>query len=130
MFVAVVLALVSAVTNDLSWARTLTVAVAPSDGTEPPPIPAYADALIKGGENIRLSILASDDSAAALQDGRTDWAAVRPDMSIPRNGLTLAIPRDQTMIIATPQQAASPSSRTSHASASASSPIATPTARC
>ncbi len=104
--IAVVLALASGLALYLSRATTLTVAVAPSDGTEPPLIRAYADALARSGENIRLRILAFDDvrdSARALQDGRADLAVVRPDVAMPRNGLTLAILRDQAMIIASPQ---------------------------
>jgi len=84
-------------------ATTLVIAVAPRDGTEPELIRAYADALTAGRENIRLSILPFDDvreSAAALQDGRADLAVVRPDVSLPTNGLTLAILRDQAMIVA------------------------------
>ena len=43
------------------------------------------------------------DSAAALQEGRADLAVVRPDVDLPDNGLTLAILRDQAMIIASPE---------------------------
>ncbi len=87
---------------------TLTIAVAPKDGTEPGLIKAYADALDASGEGIRLKILSFDDvreSAAALQDGRADLAVVRPDVLLPTNGLTLAILRDQAMIVASPEQA-------------------------
>ena len=85
---------------------TLTIAVAPRDGTEPGLIKAYADALDAGNEGIRLKILSFDDvreSAAALQDGRADLAVVRPDVLLPTNGLTLAILRDQAMILASPE---------------------------
>ncbi|MFH6783217.1 MULTISPECIES: TAXI family TRAP transporter solute-binding subunit [Methylobacterium] len=88
-----------------SQATTLTIAVAPRDGTEPALIKAYADALEAGRENIRLKILSFDDvreSAAALQDGRADLAVVRPDVLLPKNGLTLAILRDQAMLIVSP----------------------------
>ncbi len=57
----------------LSQATTLTIAVAPRDGTEPALIKAYADALAADRANIRLKVLSFDDvreSAAALQDGR------------------------------------------------------------
>ena len=87
---------------------TLTIAVAPKDGTEPGLIKAYADALDASGEGIRLKIVSYDDvreSAAALQDGRADLAVVRPDVLLPTNGLTLAILRDQAMIVASPEQA-------------------------
>ncbi|WP_336485359.1 TAXI family TRAP transporter solute-binding subunit [Methylobacterium nigriterrae] len=105
---AIVLAAVSALAIYVSQATTLTVAVAPKGGTEPPLIRAYAQALESGRENIRLRILPFDDvreSAAALQDGRADLAVVRPDVAMPRNGLTLAILRDQAMIIASPEPA-------------------------
>lgn len=95
-----------------SWyllqATVLTIAVAPRDGTEPELIKAYADALDGSGESIRLKILSFDDvreSAAALQDGRADLAVVRPDVLLPTNGLTLAILRDQAMLIVSPDQA-------------------------
>ncbi|GJE40024.1 TAXI family TRAP transporter solute-binding subunit [Methylobacterium persicinum] len=85
---------------------TLIIAVAPRDGTEPGLIKAYADALDEGGEGIRLRIISFDDvreSAAALQDGRADLAVVRPDVLMPTNGLTLAILRDQAMIVVSPE---------------------------
>ena len=90
----------------LSQATTLTIAVAPRDGTEPALIKAYADALAAGRETIQLKILSFDDvreSAAALQDGRADLAVVRPDVLLPTNGLTLAILRDQAMLIVSPE---------------------------
>ncbi|MCJ2137533.1 C4-dicarboxylate ABC transporter substrate-binding protein [Methylobacterium sp. J-026] len=89
----------------LLQATVLTIAVPPRDGTEPELIKAYADALEAGRGNVRLKILPFDDvreSAAALQDGRADLAVVRPDVLLPTNGLTLAILRDQAMIIASP----------------------------
>ena len=96
----------------LAWyllqATVLIVAVAPRDGTEPGLIRAYANALESGRTGLRLKILDFDDvreSAAALQDGRADLAVVRPDVLLPTNGLTLAILRDQAMIIASPEQA-------------------------
>ncbi len=91
----------------LLQATVLTIAVAPRDGTEPELIKAYAEALDAGHETIRLKIVSFDDvreSAAALQDGRADLAVVRPDVLLPTNGLTLAILRDQAMVIASPAQ--------------------------
>ena len=92
----------------LLQASVLTIAVAPRDGTEPELIRAYADALDAAGEGVRLRILSFDDvreSTAALQNGRADLAVVRPDVLLPTNGLTLAILRDQAMIIASPDHA-------------------------
>ncbi|KQU05630.1 C4-dicarboxylate ABC transporter substrate-binding protein [Methylobacterium sp. Leaf469] len=102
----VLLVLAAAGAFYLSRATTLTVAVAPSDGTEPALIRAYADALKVSRKEIRLKVVPFDDvrdSAAALQTGKADLAVVRPDVALPENGLTLAILRDQAMIIASPE---------------------------
>ncbi|MET7246963.1 TAXI family TRAP transporter solute-binding subunit [Methylobacterium sp. EM32] len=104
--IVVALAAAIAAALYLSQATTLTIAVAPRDGTEPALIRAYADALKADSANIRLKILSFDDvreSAAALQDGRADLAVVRPDVLLPKNGLTLAILRDQAMLIVSPE---------------------------
>jgi hypothetical protein len=56
-------------------ATTLTIAVAPKDGTEPVLIQAFADALRSNSSSVRLKILSFEDvrdSAEALQDGRSD----------------------------------------------------------
>ncbi|MFD0934109.1 TAXI family TRAP transporter solute-binding subunit, partial [Methylobacterium trifolii] len=101
----VLLVLAAGIAYWVSRATTLTIAVAPKDGTEPALIKAYSDALSAGRKEIRLKTLPFDDvndSAAALQDGRADLAVVRPDVALPGNGLTLAILRDQAMIIASP----------------------------
>ncbi|MBE7201001.1 MAG: ABC transporter substrate-binding protein [Parafilimonas terrae] len=105
---AILLGLGGAVAWYLLQATVLTIAVAPRDGTEPGLIRAYADAFETDHAGIRLKILSFDDvreSAAALQDGRADLAVVRPDVSMPTNGLTLAILRDQAMIVVSPEQA-------------------------
>ena len=103
---AILLGAGAAVAYWASRATVLTVAVAPRDGTEPALIQAYADALAKRHKEIRLRILPFDDvrdSAEALRAGRADLAVVRPDVDLPDNGLTLAILRDQAMIIAAPE---------------------------
>ena len=103
---AILLGVGAAVAYWASRATVLTVAVAPRDGTEPALIHAYAEALAKRHKQIRLRILPFDDvrdSAEALRDGRADLAVVRPDVDLPDNGLTLAILRDQAMIIASPE---------------------------
>ncbi len=107
--------------------------MAPRDGTEPALIKAYADALETGRENIRLKILSFEDvreSAAALQDGRADLAVVRPDVLLPKNGLTLAILRDQAMLIVSPEGSGITSFPKLSGSASASRPIAAPISGC
>ncbi|MCJ2052434.1 TAXI family TRAP transporter solute-binding subunit [Methylobacterium sp. J-070] len=106
LVLAILLGAGAAVAYWASRATVLTVAVAPRDGTEPALIQAYADALAKRHKEIRLRILPFDDvrdSAEALREGRADLAVVRPDVDLPDNGLTLAILRDQAMIIAAPE---------------------------
>lgn len=106
LVLAILLCVGAAVAYWASRATVLTVAVAPRDGTEPALIHAYADALAKRHKEIRLRILPFDDvrdSAEALRDGRADLAVVRPDVDLPDNGLTLAVLRDQAMIIAAPE---------------------------
>lgn len=83
----------------------VTVAVAPRGGTEPALFEAFAAALAAAHEDVRLRIQLFDDvrdSAAALEDGRADLAVVRPDVALPGDGLTLAVLRDQAMIVASP----------------------------
>ncbi|GJD95099.1 TAXI family TRAP transporter solute-binding subunit [Methylobacterium iners] len=103
--ITILLVLAAAGAVYLSQATTLTVAVAPSGGTEPALIKAYAEALTRRGKSVRLKILPFDgvrESAEALQAGKADLAVVRPDVFLPQNGLTLAILRDQALIIAAP----------------------------
>ncbi len=105
---AILLCAGGAVAWYLLQATVLTIAVAPRDGTEPGLIRAYADAFDADHAGIRLKIVSFDDvreSAAALQDGRADLAVVRPDVLLPTNGLTLAILRDQAMMVVSPEQA-------------------------
>jgi TRAP-type uncharacterized transport system substrate-binding protein len=108
LVLAILLSVGAGVAYWVSRATVLTIAVAPKDGTEPALIQAYADALAKRHKEIRLKIIPFDDvrdSAEALRDGRVDLAIVRPDVELPDNGLTLAILRDQAMIIASPEAA-------------------------
>ncbi|GLS44332.1 TAXI family TRAP transporter solute-binding subunit [Methylobacterium brachythecii] len=89
----------------LSRPTTLTVAVGPRDGAEAVLMDAYAKALAKNREDIRLNLLTLDDvddSARALQENRADLAVVRPDVKLPDNGLTLAVLHDEALIIAAP----------------------------
>ncbi|KMO20054.1 TAXI family TRAP transporter solute-binding subunit [Methylobacterium platani] len=102
---SLVLTVAAAVALYLLQATTLTIAVAPRDGTEPALMRAYAEALKTTHKGVRLKILPFDDvreSARALEQGRADLAVVRPDVDLPANGLTLAILRDQAMLIASP----------------------------
>ncbi|TXN04809.1 C4-dicarboxylate ABC transporter substrate-binding protein [Methylobacterium sp. WL103] len=92
----------------LARPTTLVVAVAPNGGSEPALMRAYADALAKGKASIRLRIVPFDgvrESAEALRDGKADLAVVRPDVMLPRNGLTLAVLREQATFVVAPRQA-------------------------
>ncbi|MFH6780836.1 MULTISPECIES: TAXI family TRAP transporter solute-binding subunit [Methylobacterium] len=102
---SLVLTVAAAVALYVLQATTLTIAVAPRDGTEPALMRAYAEALKSTHKGVRLKILPFDDvreSAKALEQGKADLAVVRPDVDLPANGLTLAILRDQAMLIASP----------------------------
>lgn len=90
----------------LSRPTTLTVAVGPRDGAEATLVSAYAQALTRGREDVRLTVVSYDDvrdSAEALQANRADLAVVRPDVLLPENGLTLAILHDEALLIAAPE---------------------------
>ncbi|GJD47859.1 hypothetical protein OPKNFCMD_0571 [Methylobacterium crusticola] len=89
----------------LSRPTTLVVAVGPEARAESRLIQAYADALARAREDIRLLVVPYDDvrnSAAALQSGRADLAVVRPDVRLPENGLTLAVLHDEALVVAAP----------------------------
>ena len=86
-------------------ATTLTVATAPHGGTEPALLRAYADELARRKSAIRLKVLTFDgvrESAEALKAGRADLAVVRPDVSMPGNGLTLAVLRNLAAFVVAP----------------------------
>ena len=88
-----------------SRATMLTIAVAPLGGTEPALLRAYADELAARRKGLTLRIVSYDgvrESAEALQAGQVDLAVVRPDVMMPRNGLTLTVLREQAIFIATP----------------------------
>ena len=106
VLVAFGLAAVAAGIVYLSRPTTLTVAVGPQDGAEAALIEAYANALDRSREDVRLKVVRfSDvrDSALALQRNRADLAVVRPDVFLPENGLTLAILHDEALVIAAPE---------------------------
>ncbi|WP_348644925.1 TAXI family TRAP transporter solute-binding subunit [Methylobacterium sp. WL103] len=69
---------------------------------------AYAEALAASKASIRLRLVPYGgvrESAEALRDGKADLAVVRPDVLTPRNGLTLAILREQATFVVAPRQA-------------------------
>lgn len=100
------LAAVGAAYLFLTRPTTLVVAVAPNGGTEPVLMKAYAEALVARKASIRLKLVAYGgvrESAEALQAGAADLAVVRPDVLMPRNGLTLAVLREQATMVVAPQ---------------------------
>ena len=86
--------------------NTLTVAVGPQDGPEAALIEAYAAALDRAREDVRLKVVRYEDvrdSGLALQRNKADLAVVRPDVFLPENGLTLAILHDEALVVARPE---------------------------
>jgi hypothetical protein len=80
----------------------LSVAVGPRDGPEARLIAAYAEALAERRRDIRLRVVAFDDvksSAAALEQNKTILAVLRPDVLLPVNGSTVAILREEALIV-------------------------------
>ncbi len=89
----------------LTRATTLTIAVAPSGGTEPALLRAYAEELARRKLAVRLKVVAFGgvrESAEALRDGKADLAVVRPDVALPGNGLTLAVLRELAAVVVAP----------------------------
>jgi TRAP-type uncharacterized transport system substrate-binding protein len=83
----------------------LTVAVGPRDGVEHGLIATYAEALAERKRDIRLRIVAFDDvksSAEAMQQGKVDLAVVRPDVALPTNSATVAILREEALVVVVP----------------------------
>ncbi|TXN21177.1 TAXI family TRAP transporter solute-binding subunit [Methylobacterium sp. WL9] len=106
LVVAASVAVAGAAAYYFSRATTLTLAVAPQGGTELALFQAYADALKAGNKDIRLKILSFDgvrESAEALKTRKVDLAVVRPDVALPGNGLTLAVLREQAVLVITPE---------------------------
>lgn len=103
VMLALGLAAAAAAVVYLSRPTTLIVAVGPQDGPESALIEAYASALARAREDVRLKVVRYDDvrdSAAALQANKADLAVVRPDVFLPENGLTLAILHDEALVVA------------------------------
>ena len=82
-----------------------TVAVGPPDGVEARLIGAFAEAVAEQKKDIRLKVVPFGDvrqSAEALQQKRVDLAVVRPDVSLPDNGLTISILREEAVLVLAP----------------------------
>lgn len=108
VLLAVGLAALAGLVVTLSRPTVLTVAVGPRDGAEAALIEAYAKALVRNHEDVRLQVTPHADvrdSARALQTNRADLAVVRPDVLLPDNGLTLAVLHDEALIVAAPAAA-------------------------
>ena len=81
------------------------VGVAPRDGVEAKLVGAFGEALRDERRDLRVTAQAFDDvrqSAQALQDRKVHLAIVRPDVLLPTNGLTIAILREEALIVVTP----------------------------
>lgn len=90
------------------WSRpaSLAVAVAPRDSGEARLIEAYADALSREKKDVRLRLVPFDSvrqSAEALAQGKVDFAIVRPDVLLPENGMTIAVLRQEAVILVAPE---------------------------
>lgn len=108
VWLALGLAMAAAAVFYLSRPTTLTVAVGPQDGPEAALMEAYAAALDRAREDIRLTVVHYGDvrdSGLALQRNKADLAVVRPDVFLPENGLTLAILHDEALVVAAPEAA-------------------------
>jgi TRAP-type uncharacterized transport system substrate-binding protein len=110
LYLAGALALLALAGAYLYWSRPtpLTVAVGPRDSADARLMEAYAALLDKERRGIRLALTYQDDvrdAAAALQDKRADLAVVRPDVRVPENGLTLAVLRDEALVVVAPESA-------------------------
>ncbi len=85
-----------------SRATVLIVGVAPSGGTEPGLLRAYAETSLTRRTGIKLETLSLGgvrESAEALAAGKVDLAVVRPDVRMPGNGLTLAVLRELAVFL-------------------------------
>ena len=83
----------------------VTVAVGPKDSSDVELLNAFARALVEDRWRLRLTVLPVEDaeaSAEALERKGADFAIVRPDARLPKNGLTVAIMREEAAIFLAP----------------------------
>lgn len=81
------------------------VAVAPPRGAEADLLHAFSSMLRTGQRGVRIDVRAYEslqDASLALEGGAADIAVVRPDISLPANGLTVAILRQEALLIVHP----------------------------
>jgi TRAP-type uncharacterized transport system substrate-binding protein len=103
---AVALGLVALGFLYLSRPTPLKVAVGPAGSQEERLLRAFADALATGKRGLTLAIQPQagvGDSAASLRQGTADLAVVRTDVALPENGLTVAILREEALVVAAPE---------------------------
>lgn len=107
---AIVLAICTALAAAGYWyfmtPNGLRVAVGPRNGEEIRFMAAFARALEVTGRGVRLNIQPTEnvyESANALLKGEADVAVVRPDVLLPPNGLTVAILREEAVVILSPK---------------------------
>ena len=83
-------------------------AVGPRDGIEAKLVGAFGQALQEERRDVRVRVQPFDDvrqSGQALEARKVDLAVVRPDVFLPANGLTIAILRDEALIVLAPAAA-------------------------
>ncbi|MBX9758830.1 MAG: C4-dicarboxylate ABC transporter substrate-binding protein [Beijerinckiaceae bacterium] len=83
----------------------LAVGVAPVKSVETDLIEAFSQLLSDSRRGVRLSVRKFEqlqDAAHALEAKEVDLAVVRPDLSLPTNGLTVAILRQEALFILYP----------------------------
>jgi TRAP-type uncharacterized transport system substrate-binding protein len=103
---ALAVAVVSLAFFYFSRPTPLKVAVGPPGSQEEQLLKAFADALESGKRSVRLAIQPQGsvkESAASLRNGNADFAVVRPDVLQPENGLTVAVLRDEALVVAAPE---------------------------
>lgn len=103
---AAALVLIGVVIYYVTGPTRLAVAIGPPDSPEARLVEAYATALQQQRSGVRLRTVPTDSlksSAEALQRGEVDLAVVRPDVLLPVNGLSMAILREEALIVAAPQ---------------------------
>ncbi len=84
-----------------------TIAVAAQDEAEASVVTALSQALKELKKDVQLKVVTFNtvhDSAQALQEKKVDLALVRPDVLLPSNGLTVAILREDPVIIVAPSE--------------------------
>ena len=83
----------------------LVVAAAPPQSAEADLMDAFSNLLRDNRRGVRLTVHKMDslqDAARALETRNADLAIVRPDLSLPANGLTVAILRQEALFILHP----------------------------